>query len=132
MDRDALIAQLEKHEGVRLTLYVDTAGKMTIGVGRDLSDDGISYDEAIMLLDNDVAAVLDDLETFPWWGNLSDPRQRAVADLRFNVGANGFRLFKKLIHCLAVGDWLGASNEIRNSQISPARKADLAQQMEQG
>lgn len=132
MDMPALVVLLERHEGLRLKPYVDTAGKQTIGIGRNLTDVGISEDEALTMLANDLGEVLSDLETFDWWRGLSDRRQAAIADLRFNVGPGGFRLFRKLIHALAVGDWISAAQEIRHSQIAPARRADLAQMMEQG
>jgi len=41
---------LVHHEGLRLKPYLDTSGKWTIGVGRNLSDSGISEEEAFYLL----------------------------------------------------------------------------------
>lgn len=131
-DRTSLVALVTRHEGTRLMPYIDTALKMSIGVGRNLTDDGISGSEALLMLNNDLDTVLADLETFAWWAGLSDQRQQAIADVRFNVGPGGFRLFRKLIHALAVEDYITAGQEIRNSQIAPARKYELAQMMEQG
>ena len=54
MDLDALKAQLTRHEGLRLKPYRDTLGHLTIGVGRNLSEVGISEAEAIALLDADI------------------------------------------------------------------------------
>ena len=47
-------AQLVRHEGLRLKPYRCTAGKLTIGVGRNLEDKGISQQEAYELLENDI------------------------------------------------------------------------------
>ena len=44
--RNALLAMLERYEGVRLKPYVDTEGKIPIGVGRNLTDGGISSAES--------------------------------------------------------------------------------------
>ena len=48
--RDQLIID----EGLRLRPYRDSVGKLTIGVGRNLDDVGISNDEAMVLLDHDI------------------------------------------------------------------------------
>ena len=47
-------AQLVRHEGLRLKPYRCTAGKLTIGIGRNLDDCGISQTEAYLLLENDI------------------------------------------------------------------------------
>ena len=46
--------QLVRHEGLRLKPYRCTAGKLTIGIGRNLDDCGISKTEAYVLLENDI------------------------------------------------------------------------------
>ncbi len=47
-------AQLIRHKGLKLKPYRCTAGKLTIGVGRNLDDCGISQTEAYVLLENDI------------------------------------------------------------------------------
>lgn len=46
--------QLVRHEGVRLKPYRCTVGKLTIGIGRNLDDCGITQTEAYVLLENDI------------------------------------------------------------------------------
>src|SRR4051812_27390106 len=41
VNRDALVNQLIIDEGLKLSPYTDTVGKLTIGVGRNLTDVGI-------------------------------------------------------------------------------------------
>lgn len=41
---------LIRHEGLKLKPYQCTAGKLTIGVGRNIEDMGITEDEAIYML----------------------------------------------------------------------------------
>jgi lysozyme len=50
----SLIEQLRRDEGCVLKPYRDQVGKLTIGVGRNLDDVGISSDEAEYLLANDI------------------------------------------------------------------------------
>src|SRR5580765_6037026 len=96
--------QLIRDEGLRLKPYTDTVGKTTIGVGRNLTDVGISKDEALLLLNNDLDAAIADLSRFPWFVALDAVRQRAVVDLRFNLGMGGFLLFQRFIHDMATGN----------------------------
>lgn len=44
-DMAMLLSELSRDEGRRLKPYLDTVGKTTIGVGRNLTDVGISEDE---------------------------------------------------------------------------------------
>lgn len=115
-DRDALIAQLIDHEGLRLKPYTDTVGKLTIGVGRNLDDVGISRDEALALLQNDIDACLADLSAFPWFDGLDTVRQRAVVDFRFNLGPGGFRAFRKFLAAMARADYEAAAGELVSSK----------------
>ena len=48
---------LIRHEGLKLKPYLCTAGKLTIGVGRNIQDRGITYQEAMMLLENDIRLI---------------------------------------------------------------------------
>ena len=51
---DRIKEQLVRHEGLRLKPYRCTAGKLTIGIGRNLDDCGISQSEAYIMLINDI------------------------------------------------------------------------------
>jgi lysozyme len=86
--------QLQRDEDVRLKPYVDTVGKLTIGCGRNLTDRGISLDEADYLLDNDIAIVLGELVTrFPWTAKLDEVRQAVLVNMGFNMGVPKLAMF---------------------------------------
>ena len=53
---------LVRHEGLRLKPYRCPAGRLTIGVGRNLEDKGISSSEAFNMLANDIVECEDDLK----------------------------------------------------------------------
>jgi lysozyme len=53
-NNSSVIDLIKTHEGLRLNVYQCTAGKNTIGYGRNLDDNGISKDEADFMLRNDV------------------------------------------------------------------------------
>lgn len=108
--------QLIEHEGLRLRPYRCPAGKLTIGVGRNLDDAGISEAEARQLLQHDIAACRADLETFAWWARLTSRQQDALIDMRFNLGPRGFRKFGRMLAALAAGDDQAAAREMRASR----------------
>ncbi len=65
---DVLTARLIRYEGLRLKPYRDTAGHLTIGVGRNLDGAGVDRAEAMLLLKNDIAAARADMDVrWPWW-----------------------------------------------------------------
>lgn len=117
-DMDAMIRQLVDHEGERLKPYRCTAGKLTIGVGRNLDDAGISVDESRMLLKNDIDACCIDLSRmlFPrQFGSFPELIQRVLVDMRFQLGRKGFRSFKGMIVAFQAYDYRDAIREMKNS-----------------
>jgi lysozyme len=115
-DDPVLIAQLMRHEGVALLPYVDTTGNLTIGVGRNLTSRGITADEAAVLLHNDLELARGDLVRFPWFAFLSPSRQRALIDMRFNLGPSRFRGFAALLAALERQDYQAASVAMLDSK----------------
>jgi lysozyme len=109
---DNLKLILIKHEGMKLTPYLCPAGKLTIGCGRNLDDVGISNDEALLLLANDVKGTLRQTEYFPWFKGLNQPRQIVIASMLFNLGFSKFLEFKKLLAALKQNDFDKAANEM--------------------
>lgn len=113
--RQTLVDQLILHEGLRLSPYMDSVGKITIGVGRNLSDNGLSNAEAMTLLNHDIDEAITDLGTFPWYLALDEVRQRAMTDLRFNLGPTRFRDFKRMIRAMSEQDYPKAAAAMRDS-----------------
>lgn len=115
MDRAKLHAQLVLHEGKKTKVYKDSLGIETIGVGRNLRDKGLSEDEILMLLNNDINECIHDLESFlPYFSDLDDVRQRVLIDMRFNLGPTRFRGFKNMLKA------------VKESRYSDAATAMLA------
>lgn len=108
---------LRAHEGYRRHPYLCTAGKLTIGIGRNLDDVGIDEIEALFLLDRDLQACLLDLQRiFPGFDDLAEARKHALTDLRFNVGPGGFRTFKRMIAAVSVCEFDKAAREMLASK----------------
>ena len=109
-----LIRQLKRHEGMKLKPYKCTAGKLTIGIGRNLDDVGISEDEAETLLRHDIIEATNQLvNAFPWMGALNDARASAMINFTFNVGIGTVKKFTNTLAYMEAGEWDKAADEMR-------------------
>ncbi len=134
---DELSDIIIKHEGLRLKPYKDTVGKLTIGVGRNLDDCGITSDEALLLLHNDLIRCTSELIKYSWYLNIDNEVRRGVLiELGFNVGMVKFLEFKKMISAISVFDYDLASKELLNSlwasQVGTGRSKNMADRLSTG
>lgn len=112
-----LIDQLIKHEGYRQFPYHCTAGKLTVGIGRNLDDVGISYDEAIIMLSNDIKIAEKELyRVHPWAADLDSVRRDALINMCFNMGIVRLSGFRKMFNALFEGDFEDAAREALDSK----------------
>jgi lysozyme len=123
---------LVRDEGLRLKPYKDSVGKLTIGVGRNLDDNGITEAEAMILLDNDIERARLDLDrNAPWWAEMPEPAMRGLLNMCFNLGWPRLSRFRKMLAALERGDWASAADQALDSrwalQVGPraTRIADL-------
>jgi lysozyme len=102
---------ITKHEGTRSFPYTDTVGKITIGVGRNLSYNGLRADEIALLLQNDIeAATANCKASFPWFGKLDDVRQAVLVDMAFNIGIGSLSGFHETLQAVEAGQYEAAAN----------------------
>lgn len=108
---------IKEHEGTSLALYRCTAGKLTVGTGRNIEDNGIREDEAGLMLANDIRECrLQLLRAYPWFTALDEVRQAACIDLIFNLGPMRLSGFVKFLAAMARSDWPRAADELRQSK----------------
>jgi lysozyme len=116
MNRERLIDELTREEALRLTVYPDSKGIPTIGIGRNLRDRGISKEEAYHLCHNDIDEVEAQLNDHcPWWSQLDEVRQRVLADMVFNMGIRTVLTFAPTLGLIATGDYEAAVAHLRHS-----------------
>lgn len=116
-NRFRLIAELTRDEGRLLKPYVDSVGKVTIGVGRNLTDVGITSGECDRMLDDDIARSEADLDkSLPWWRDLDDTRQRVMINMAFNMGIGGLLGFRNTLAAVQAGNWQAAHDGMLASQ----------------
>src|SRR5262249_8699097 len=122
-------------EGLKLRPYIDTVGKITIGCGRNLTDKGISQQEAIGLLKNDIAECVTHLEGFAWFAGLDEVRQHVVLNMRFQLGPSRFLGFRQMLSAIEHGDYAAAAEAMLDSLWAgqvPARAHRLSDEMRTG
>lgn len=125
---DLLLADLKRDEAFRSKPYDDKTGrelkpgdtlvgKLTVGWGRNLSDNGITDAEAEILLAHDIGNSLADLDrALPWWRGLSPAWQRGLGNMVFNLGLPRLLTFKRMLAALQAGDGALAADEAKDSK----------------
>ena len=126
-----LYAQLRRDEGTKKFPYADSKGKLTIGVGHNLTSDGMSEAVIEFQLQDDVASAVFILNArLPWFRALDSVRQGVLTNMCFNLGFNGLENFPKMLAAFAQGDWQTAASEMKNSAWSK-EVGDRATRLEQ-
>ena len=130
-------AQLVRHEGLRLKPYRCTAGKLTIGIGRNLDDRGISQKEAYAMLERDIQDceqyLIDEIPEV--YNNLDEVRQSVLLNMCFNLGIKGLLGFKNTLDFIGAGDWERAANNMLASKWAKQvglRAIELSELMRKG
>lgn len=137
---------LKPEEELRLHVYDDATGKPivpgyhvmghpTIGWGRALDTNGITREEAELLLSEDIARANAAICKYPWIWSLTRARQDVCAAMAFQLGAGGFAKFPRLHAALEAGDIATACEEMQNSlwaKQTPKRAARMIEIMRRG
>ena len=136
MNVPQLVEDLKRDEGVMTFPYHCTEGKLTIGVGRNLEDVGLSDHEIEFLLANDISRVLHAIEgSIYFYRDLNEVRQRALANMGFQLGVNGLHKFKNMLKAMSEGDFEKAAMEALDSKWArqtPNRAARMAEMIRSG
>lgn len=157
MTRDQLRAELQRDEGTgpkkngRFLPYWDCCGKglrecncnprfqgkLTVGFGRNIEDNGISGPEADGFLDNDIDESVRNLVSKygVWFSDLDAARQAVLTNMCLNMGIDRLSKFKQTLAATARGDYAAAAVGMLQSlwadQVG-ARARRLADRMRSG
>lgn len=149
MNRTLIENLITGHEGSRKSVYSDTSGNLTIGVGFNLEAgdapkicglfglnlNALKNGDAIMtqaqvdeIFGYQLNLVIGQaLNLFPNFMTMPDTVQAVVCDVIFNMGLEGFSKFVNTVASLKSGDWKGAAAGLQASQWRyqvPARAKD--------
>ena len=136
--------QLERQESYRRFVYDDATGQEivpgytvqgnpTIGYGRDLMTEGISKEEAMVLLRHDIDRAWREVTShLPWAeSQLSVIRFAVLVNMAFNVGLQGLLGFTQMLSALQAGNYEQAAKAMLDSlwyQQTEGRAQALAEQ----
>jgi lysozyme len=132
MNYHATIEQIKRHEGLKLHPYKCTAGKTTIGYGRNLDDKGITASEAEEMLLTDMCEVEERLFGEGLFSGLNDARKAVLINMGYQLGVSGLFKFKKMIAALDRKEYELAAKEMLDSlyaKQTPRRAKELSEQM---
>lgn len=122
---------LVRHEGIRTKPYKCSAGKNTIGVGRNfdanplppvmaqyLEEHGVITIEMVdRLLDADIAVATGDcMRLYPDFDGFTENRQIALIDFIFNIGRKTALQFQVTNKAINDGRWDDAARGLTNSR----------------
>lgn len=132
-----LTRQLTGDEGTKATVYKDSLGYYTIGVGRLVDprkpDSGLRPKEIAFMLANDIEERMLALSVqLPWMAELSEPRQAVLLNMSFQLGVTGLLGFKNTLLMVRAGNYEAASQGMLQSlwaSQTPNRAKRLSEQM---
>ena len=133
---EVLRDRIARHEGFRGRPYKDSLGFITIGFGRCLDTKGISQDEGLYLLDDDIGdATREVLGALPWVEQMDEVRRGVLIEMCFQLGLDGLMQFKHMLAAAQQSIWDRAADEMLSStwaQQTPERAQELAALMRNG
>lgn len=112
---EQILKMLIRDEGIRQYPYIDTVGKITIGIGYNLTDRGLPQEWIDNQIKEDINYFYTYLTTkYSFFKNLSSPRKAALVDMAF-MGVKKIEEFKRMWTALEKEDYKTASQEVINS-----------------
>ena len=114
MNEDEIKSAIKKEEGLRLDVYPDITGQMTIGYGHLLSKGSkIPLEAAEIIFEADYQNAVKDYEKLHL--DLDPVRRAAIVDMLFNMGLTRVQKFQRMIAALREGNWDRAAIELMDS-----------------
>ena len=112
--KSELIRQLRGDEGCKATVYKDSLGYWTIGVGRLVDPSkpgaGLRSSEIDFMLNNDVDDRINALhKVLPWFQDLDDARKGVLLNMSFQLGVEGLLGFTNTLKAVKDGRYADAS-----------------------
>lgn len=127
-----LLKSIVEHEGFSPTAYPDPISKgapYTFGHGLT----SITESESLEIVKNRVTSIISALSIkLPYFQKLPEPAKEVLIEMAYQMGVSGLLGFKKTLNFVKIGDYVGASKEMHNSQWAyqtPRRAATLSKKM---
>lgn len=134
MDYEQTKEMIQRHEGYRDRVYLDTEGIPTVGYGHAfIVGSKVPFDVCNKLFDYDFQSVVEDYDRLSL--DLDSIRKAVLLDMLFNLGLPRLSKFVKFLQALREKDYDRAAEEMRDSkwfrQVG-SRGRELVKMMEIG
>ena len=134
---EELTKQLRLDEGCRSTVYKDSLGLWTIGIGRLVDPSrpkaGLRQVEMEFMLQNDINDRIQALQTkLPWFKELDAARQGVLINMAFQLGTEGLLAFTRTLGLIRNRQFAEASVAMLESKWAsqtPERAKRMSRQM---
>ena len=115
---------IKEHEGLKLKVYKDTKGLLTVGYGHQIDADSpldirnlkegdvISQERADQLFDMDFDEHLNAARQIPGFFKATKMQQAGLIDLTFNMGPNWYKSFPNFVKAFDEGDYQEAAKQL--------------------
>lgn len=128
-----------EHEGIKKSVYKDSLGLWTIGVGflvDPSKNAGLSVDECMMILRSRLEKLDKQLSQYNWYTNQDVVRKGVLQELAYNMGVNGLLEFKTFLAFMAARRCSEAALDLKTtkwaSQVSQNRVNDILKRIREG
>ena len=119
----ALCLSLALHEGIVHSIYEDSLGYKTVGVGHKIIKEDpewnlpigsyVKEDRIIALFSKDCETAVNGAKAvLPFFNELPTDVQNILVEMTFQLGSSGLKKFKKMIEALKYRDYYTASVEM--------------------
>ena len=123
-DRSFAKEMIKEHEGLKLKVYKDTKGLLTVGYGHQIDADSpldirslkegdvISQERADQLFDMDFDDHSNAAKQIPGFFKATKKQQAGLIDLTFNMGPNWYKSFPNFVKAFDEGDYQEAAKQL--------------------
>lgn len=116
MNLELFAKELIRDEKLVTKPYQDSLGIWTVGVGHNLNKP-LTERACKLIQQDDTADALADLDrNAPWWVQLDERRQHALANMCFNMGWPRLSQFHNMLEALEAKNYPLAADEALNSK----------------
>lgn len=129
-DRAQCKQSIMRHEGFSPRPIPDAHGTVVLGYGWNPCRWPMTEAQALFILDQQMDVKWNELlKAWPPLASCDGPRQRALLEMAYQLGASGVLLFPKMLHAIVLKDYQTAAQEVLNSTLTkqtPGRALDYA------
>lgn len=109
---------VKEHEPFRAVPHKNSSNCQIIGYGTNLTERGITREEAELLVRRDLISVMARLELASYWPRLDVNRRAALLDFALSIGLERFDSLQSFLILLADGQFAEAADRIPTDSIS--------------